>query len=83
VSEGRFPPVDGRERQDAQRETLKRFLPKTEHLNWTGSPKLSRLILRNAFRTVVMILIGSVGLYFLHRGMTPTDLCGTTMSAVL
>jgi hypothetical protein len=81
VSEDRFPPVDGQNvHADAQKEKLKRYLPKTEHLIWTGSPQLSRLILRNAFRTAVMILVGSIGLYFLYGGITPTDLCGSQMS---
>ena len=81
MSEGNVSPVDGRGvHADVQREHLKRFLPKTEQLIWTGSPQLSRLILRNSFRTGLMLLIGSVGLYFFFKGITPTDLCGNQMS---
>jgi hypothetical protein len=65
---------------EAQREKLKRFLPRTELLIWTGSPQLSRLILRNLFRSGLMLLVGSVGLYFLYRGITLTDLCGADSS---
>jgi hypothetical protein len=81
VSEGGVPPVDGLDlHAEAQREKLKRFLPKSEHLIWTGSPQLSRLFLRNVFRTGLMLLLGSVGFYFFFTGTTLTDMCGTQMS---
>lgn len=67
---------------EAQCEKLKRFLPKTESLIWTGSPQLSRLIMRNSFRTTLMLLIGSVGFYFFFMGITPTDFCGSYPSKV-
>ncbi|MFN5997419.1 MAG: hypothetical protein ACK47C_00020 [Paracoccaceae bacterium] len=80
MSEGLAPTMDRRD--DAQREKLKRFLPKTETLIWTGSPQLSRLILRNAFRTGVMLLIASVGLYFFFAGIALADICGAHPSKV-
>jgi hypothetical protein len=65
---------------EARRKQLKRFLPRNEQLIWTGAPQLSRLILRNMFRTGVMLLIASVGLYFLYKGITLTDVCGADSS---
>lgn len=67
---------------EAQREKLKRFLPKTETLIWTGSPQLSRLFMRNAFRTGLILLVGSVGFYFFYMDITPTDFCGNHPSKV-
>lgn len=74
-------PIDVRgDDVEAKCEQLKRFLPRTERLIWTGAPQLSRLILRNMFRTGIMLLIGSLGLYFFCKGITLTDFCGAESS---
>jgi hypothetical protein len=58
------------------REHLERFLPSEESLAWTGTPMLSRLFLRAVFRTAIMVLIASGGIYFAFHGITLIDLCG-------
>jgi hypothetical protein len=58
------------------RERLMRFLPKDEPLIWAGTPQLSRLFLRAMFRTAFMLLLASVGIYFVINGITTIDFCG-------
>jgi hypothetical protein len=61
---------------EINRERLMRFLPRDESLIWAGTPQLSRLFLRGISRTAFMLLLASVGIYFVIDGITVIDFCG-------